>query len=320
MGVRSDGSRMDIIVRLRDMSVTKSSFDNAYEKVFGCTGGWAVGCCPHGIVYAVKNLLRSESPRDYVDLEASLKHRPNVSICDIAHHLIASHGNKRFQDFYSLHNGRLDEISEDTIAAVESGQLVYSLPYLTTLHDKTQSSGNNGQNTNPCTGSTDHLALYDWFHQLNCKKRDDILRRCSALKEIGGLVDTQAVEQLFSSSKRDVYFLNNFTAGNHMFLFRLIYHLRNTSSNKLIRERQEKSFGESLNLSKFGQLSQKFDIGEEPSSDTEDQSPPAASEDEIVYEAVLVNNNTSRNNSELRCSGGVSFSCLIIFMVCFKFV
>ncbi|VDH90095.1 Hypothetical predicted protein [Mytilus galloprovincialis] len=78
-----------------------------------------------------------------------------------------------------------------------------------------EESSSSDSNYNPTTGSSDHLSLYDWFHHNNTKKKT--LRRCSLVREISGLVDTQTVEQLFSSSRKDLYFLNNLTPTNHMF-------------------------------------------------------------------------------------------------------
>lgn len=37
-GIKAEGSTMDMILRLREMSITRSSFDKAYEKIFGCSG------------------------------------------------------------------------------------------------------------------------------------------------------------------------------------------------------------------------------------------------------------------------------------------
>ncbi|CAG2222369.1 unnamed protein product [Mytilus edulis] len=53
-------------------------------------GGWLIAACPHSVVYAAKSLLRGESPRDFVDLMRSFKHRPNILICDIANRVAAS--------------------------------------------------------------------------------------------------------------------------------------------------------------------------------------------------------------------------------------
>lgn len=37
-GVSQNGSAMDMIIRLRDMSITRGQFDSAYEKIFGTSG------------------------------------------------------------------------------------------------------------------------------------------------------------------------------------------------------------------------------------------------------------------------------------------
>ncbi|CAG2238754.1 unnamed protein product [Mytilus edulis] len=97
-------------------------WDTFRKASFRYAGGWAVGCCGHGVVYAIKCLLRSESPRDYVDLEQSLKHIPNITICDIAH-LVAKHGNKRFKDMFTPNEGRLAPATEEIITLAESGRL-----------------------------------------------------------------------------------------------------------------------------------------------------------------------------------------------------
>ena len=46
--------------------------------------------CPHGVVYYLKFLLRSESSRDDIDGLLSLKYIPNVVLIDMAH-IIAKH-------------------------------------------------------------------------------------------------------------------------------------------------------------------------------------------------------------------------------------
>ena len=92
-------------------------------------GGWAVGCCPHGIVYAIKSLLRAESPRDYIDLERSLKHRSNICVADIAH-LIATHGKKTLHGFYHPHGGRIAEATEENMVIANAGNASFELPCL----------------------------------------------------------------------------------------------------------------------------------------------------------------------------------------------
>lgn len=67
---------------------------------------------------------------------------------------------------------------------------------------------------------------WDLFHKDNCKKTEDTLRKSSLIKEIAELVSKQGVEQLFSSFKRNLYFLNNLSPTNHLFMFRPICHLK----------------------------------------------------------------------------------------------
>ena len=57
--------------------------------------------CTHVIIYGVTFLLRSESPRDYIDMLRSMTQIRNVLICDMAH-MAAIQGNK-FQDDLSIH-------------------------------------------------------------------------------------------------------------------------------------------------------------------------------------------------------------------------
>ena len=227
--------------------------NNHYEhQYFSFIGGWAVGTCRHGIVYCIKNLLRSESPRDYIDLQRSLKHRPNIAISDVAH-LVASLGNKTVPGFFGPNEGRLATATEENITKAEAGEKFHA-PFLV---EPEQDFDPNDQDTNPCTGSRQHLSLYDVFHEGNCKKRTEILRRSSLLKEITGIVDTQAVEQTFSSCKKDIYFLNNLTPTNHMFVVRLIFHLRNKQKNN-DKFKQQSSIFKSLSTNDLGQITENY--------------------------------------------------------------
>ncbi|XP_057677447.1 uncharacterized protein LOC130906813 [Corythoichthys intestinalis] len=78
------GSRMDLIIRLREEMKTRHSYDKIFQKIWGASGGWSVILCPHAVVYSLKFNLRAESPRDFTDLLLSWKHLPNVSVYDFA--------------------------------------------------------------------------------------------------------------------------------------------------------------------------------------------------------------------------------------------
>lgn len=168
--------------------------------------------------------------------------------------------NKIIPDFFTPNEGRVCEATVKNIDQAKSGNLRVSAPFLT------ESAGDFNAadpHTNPVTGSKCHYALYDWFHQFNTKKAEEVLRKCSLVNEIAGIIDTQVVEQLFSSSKRDIYFINNYCPTNHLFLFRLICHLRNENKNSEQLRKQNTCFNDSITLNEFGQLCQKFSNGAE---------------------------------------------------------
>ena len=98
-------------------------------------GGWLSASCPHKVVYAVKFVLRTEGPRDYIDLLLSMRHQPNVVIVDMAH-MVAKHGNNRMPGMFSPFEGRLVANKEENIKAAEEGSLSVSLPWLTDCFNK----------------------------------------------------------------------------------------------------------------------------------------------------------------------------------------
>ena len=69
--------------------------------------------CPHGIVYATKALIRSESVRDHVDILLSLKSIPTVTINDMPN-MTAKHGNLRRAGLFHPHEGRLADPTPDS--------------------------------------------------------------------------------------------------------------------------------------------------------------------------------------------------------------
>lgn len=181
-------------------------------------------------------------------MERSMKYRPTISISDVAH-LMAKHGNRTVPGFFHPNEGRIAPATIENIKKVEGGEKFH----ISCLIEKQNEYVPNNSNSNPITGSNSHFALFDWFHQDNCKKEEEILRKSSSVHEISGLVDTQAVEQLFSSCKKDLYFMNNLSPTNHLFVFRLICHLRNQKKNTLMYKRQSNVF-DILERNEFGQV------------------------------------------------------------------
>ena len=110
-------------------------------------GGWLSASCPHKIVYALKFVLRTEGPRDYVDLLLSMRHQPNIFIVDMAH-MFAAHGNNRMPGMFSPFEGRLVAHTEENIKLAEEGRLSVSLPWLTDCFNESPQK--------PTTTSHDH--------------------------------------------------------------------------------------------------------------------------------------------------------------------
>ena len=59
-----------------------SKFRKVFSNIWGHSGGWLTFSCPHGVVYYLKCLLRSENSRDDIDGLLSMKHVPNMVVID----------------------------------------------------------------------------------------------------------------------------------------------------------------------------------------------------------------------------------------------
>ena len=199
----------------------------------------------------MKNLIRSESPRDYVDLERSLKHRPTLFICDVAH-LVAKMANREFPGFFEPNSGRLGPANAELVKKAIDGDIMFDLPFL----DEAQPTDQVEADGHPVTGVSQHLALFDWLHQHNCKDQLETLRRPSLLKQTAGLVNTQTAESTFAESRKDIYFLNMMSPVKHLAIFRLIHHLRNEDINRMLTAKMTKLIGVNLVMNSFGQLIQ----------------------------------------------------------------
>ena len=104
-------------------------FKKVFNKIWGRLGGWVSGTCQHGVIYALKFVLRTESPRDYIDLILSMAHQPNIVVSDMANMLVA-HGQKRNRDMVSPHNGMVAALTKDNVQEALEGRLEVSLPWL----------------------------------------------------------------------------------------------------------------------------------------------------------------------------------------------
>ncbi|KAK0155944.1 HMG domain-containing protein 3 [Merluccius polli] len=213
-GIDSKGSRMDLVMRLRKEMQDRSTYDKVFSKVWGASGGWAVFTCPCAIVYGVKFNLRAESPRDFSDLLLSMKHFPNVTLYYFARGL-ATHTNIREPESlpFSPHEGRLMDATEENIRLASAGHVKVSLPWLASKKPVPDEGGH------PLTGSSEHYALYDRFHEANIKDKKDVLRKIELVPELCGWVNSQCAEQLFSGMRKNNHFLNMMTSSSHTVYF-----------------------------------------------------------------------------------------------------
>ncbi|XP_067249231.1 HMG domain-containing protein 3-like [Chanodichthys erythropterus] len=229
-GVGTQGSKTDLLSRLRREMQTRTAHDKIFQKVWGASGGWAVILCPCGVVYSVKCLIRAESPRDFSDMLFSWKHMPNICIYDFARGL-ATHANVRRPEAmpFAPFEGRLAEDTEENLRAALSGTLTVGLPWL--IEKKLDED----VSCHPVTGSSDHYALYDKFHESNSKDVRDSLRKIQLVPELAGSVNT-----LFSGMRKNNYFLNMMSPTTHMFFVRNILHIQNEEKKQINADKNPK--------------------------------------------------------------------------------
>ncbi|KAL1250956.1 hypothetical protein QQF64_018752 [Cirrhinus molitorella] len=237
-GVDSIGSKSDLLERLSSEMKSRQTYDKVFEKIWGASGGWAVVMCPCGIVYSIKCCLRAESPRDFSDILLSWKHIPNIVIYDFARGL-ATHTNLRYPEAltFTPHEGRLADPTDDNIKMAKEGKLKISLPWLNVKKQVPDSHGH------PITGSAEHYALNDKFHEENSKDKRDVLRKIGLVAQLAGKVNSQVAEQFFSKLKKNNYFLNMTLPSTHVFLMRSIIHHHNSQKNLRRLEAFRRVFG-----------------------------------------------------------------------------
>ncbi|XP_056453234.1 uncharacterized protein LOC130387964 [Gadus chalcogrammus] len=232
-GVDDKGSKIDMVMRLSDKMSNRVTYNKVFEKVWGASGGWAVITCPCGVVFSVKFNLRAESPRDFVDLLLSWKHLPNVAVYDYARGL-ALHANRRQPGIFAPFQGRLLDPTPENVKQASEGKVHVNLPWLKFQKKPADKDGH------PLTGSSQHFALNDVFHQGNSKDQCEVLRKLELVPELAGLINSQCAEQLFSGMRKNNYFLNQTTPSTHIFLQRNILHHYNMARNQKIKNQYSK--------------------------------------------------------------------------------
>ncbi|CAM4720409.1 unnamed protein product [Leuciscus chuanchicus] len=237
-GLDPSGSRADLLLRLSSEMKSRQTYDKVFQKIWAASGGWAVIMCPCGIVYSIKCQIRAESPRDFADMLLSWKHMPNVIIDDFARGL-ATHMNLREPERlpFNPFEGRLSPPTPDNIAKAKDGKLKVSLPWLNCKKMIPDPEGH------PITGSAEHYALYDRFHENNTKDPRDVLRKLHIVPQLAGKVNSQVAEQLFSRMKKNNYFLNMALPSTYLFLMRNIIHHHNMYRNEQRLGNIKRAFG-----------------------------------------------------------------------------
>ena len=153
-------TRIDCVARLKSAVQSVAEIDTLFFKVWQASGGTVTATCPHGIVYAVNNLLRAESPRDIRDIILSMRYPPNIVISDIPH-MVAAHVNKRSPNFFNPNAGRVTEPTEENIKLVCDNNFRRKQVALSEAKLK-------GTGIHPLT-LAQRYSLYDKFHEGNTK-------------------------------------------------------------------------------------------------------------------------------------------------------
>eukprot|EP00112_Aurelia_sp_Birch-Aquarium-sp1_P013996 Seg2997.2 transcript_id=Seg2997.2/GoldUCD/mRNA.D3Y31 product="HMG domain-containing protein 3" protein_id=Seg2997.2/GoldUCD/D3Y31 len=250
VGVNCKGSKLDIINRVKEgLGTQNNKFNKMFKKMFGRSGGWLTVACQHGVIYAVKFLLRAESPRDYIDILRGLKHQPNVFVNDMAH-MVAAHGNRHHADIFRPFEGRVAEANPENVASASDGSFQVSFPWLNNLRPFSEIVPAN--DCHPVTGSDVRMALFDRFHEGNTGSEEEALRRIACVKELSGQLNSQVAEQIHGSFNNKKHYMNQMTPTNHIFVFRSGIDLRNEEMNKKYIEKEEGLTSMFINFDELG--------------------------------------------------------------------
>jgi hypothetical protein len=248
-GVKSNGTRAQIIQRLRSHLGLENSMTKIFTSILGgsgrsrtyhsvtlilflvsyISGGFVGACCPHGVVYAIKPIIRSESVRDHIDILLSLREAPIVVVSDLAP-MIAAHGERRKPGLFWPHDGRLAAPTAENVNLAESGDLLCVIE---------------GLEEEEIIHGLARYSLSDKFHEKNLSSKADILRRVHLFPQLAGKLNTQAMEQLFRQMGKDAYYLTQMTPAHFLFVLRLNIHLHNCATNDTLLKKLQKSVSES---------------------------------------------------------------------------
>ena len=229
---------MDCLFRLRGNLEVRSVYDKVFSKIWGASGGWLKIICPHRVTYYIKCLLRTESPRDHVDALLSFKYQPTISINDMLH-MVAQHGNLRTSgEMFFPYKGRVADPTDENIAKVENKEAVTNFSFLENQQEFNRESidadifkDQESHSCHPVTVVKEKFSLYDTFHEGDTVQKTEHLRRLCAVENLQGFINSQSAEQYNRSANCCNHFLNDMSPTNHIFVFTLLTHLRNSRVN-----------------------------------------------------------------------------------------
>ena len=171
-------SKLDIILHnKKQISKDSELFKIVVNKLCGHYGG---------VLYAIKFVVRAESPREYVDIILSMNHQPNIGLIDKAN-LVAAHGHNRQFGLFSPHNGMLLEPPTRNMESPSAQVLNVDLSGL----EITECAE---EGCHPVNGSRSHLFLLDKFHEGNVRNPKEILCHIQYAPQLNGSINTQREE------------------------------------------------------------------------------------------------------------------------------
>ena len=137
---------------------------------------------------------------------------------------------------FSPHAGRFAEYTQEMMEHLRSTKnFSINIPELDISNLEFNASSldhSYSQRCHPITNTANHYCAFDRFHQKNSSSEKEQLRRLDLVEQLKGDINSQVVEELFTSLDRSIYFLTQCKPVNHIFIIRLVLHLLNEKKNE----------------------------------------------------------------------------------------
>ena len=260
--VHNDISKDHLKTQLHKKINDTPAFKKKLFSILSGTGGYLALMCPHGVCYAVKNIIKFESPSDYVDLILSMRIPPVVLIVDMPDR-VSENLNRRAPELLAPNNGMFVEANQENINAAKKGQSFYLEALNRHLY---------GDSSENALKDRRIYIAYDRFHKFYPSKETEI---CRSVDIVENMPNTQVVKQ-FNSRIGRINF-DKLPPLTHCFYVRLVVNLNNLALN-LKQNMRKKALlpGMCLDTDKFGRIyhsvpkhKAKIDSYEESSSESD---------------------------------------------------